>query len=97
VNTVLAVDLGGTKTATAAVDERGEIRSKVKEPAGHSPEDSVRQIAEAAERTGAVAAGIIVPGIYTRHTGLAWAPNLGGRDEAPLRDMLAARAPICSR
>jgi glucokinase len=88
-STVLAVDLGGTKTATAAIDESGAIASRVKEPAAHSPEATVSQIAQAAERTHAAIAGIIVPGIYNQRTGMAWAPNLWGRDEVPLRDLLA--------
>jgi len=93
-NTVLAVDLGGTKTATAAIDEFGVIAFKVKEPAAHSPEATVSQIAQAAKRTNAAAAGIILPGIYNRQTGMAWAPNLWGRDEVPLRDLLAARLSV---
>ncbi|MBZ5624890.1 MAG: ROK family protein [Acidobacteriia bacterium] len=93
-DTVLAVDLGGTKTASAAIDEWGGIASKVKEPAAHSLESTVNQIAQAVERTNASVIGIILPGIYTRQTGVAWAPNLWGRDEVPLRDLLASRLSI---
>ena len=35
VTRVLAVDLGGTKTATALVDEAGGITDRRKEAAGH--------------------------------------------------------------
>jgi len=93
-NTVLAVDLGGTKTATAAIDELGGIACKVKEAAAHSPEATVSQIAEAVKRTNAGAAGIILPGIYNQQTGMAWAPNLWGRDEVPLRDLLTSRLTV---
>ncbi|HWQ52594.1 MAG TPA: ROK family protein [Bryobacteraceae bacterium] len=93
-NSVFAVDLGGTKTACATVDESGAIRSRTKEPAEHSPEAAVRRIAGDAARTGADAVGVIVPGIYNRQTGMAWAPNLWGWDEVPLGDMLAAQLSI---
>lgn len=87
---VLAVDLGGTKTAIATVDESGAVQSRIKRPADHSPEAAVRRIADAARQAEAAAAGIIVPGIYNKQTGMAWAPNLWGWEEAPLRDLLAS-------
>ena len=76
--TVLAVDLGGTKTASAVVDTLGAVEWRIKEPAERSPEAVVCQIARAAGRTEAAAVGIIVPGIYSQQTGMAWAPNLWG-------------------
>ncbi len=92
--TILAVDLGGTKTAIAAVDEAGAIASRSKEPAERSPAAAVHQISRAAAGFAAAAVGIIVPGIYNQQTGMAWAPNLWGWDEVPLRDLLTARISI---
>lgn len=92
---VLAVDLGGTKTATALVAEGGVIAQRRKEPAAKSIEASVAQIVAAAacgEGVGAV--GVIVPGIYDARTGNAWCPNLWGRDEAPLRGELERRLSV---
>ncbi len=90
-NAVIAADLGGTKTAMAEVDELGAIERKFKEPAERRPEATVERIAQAVEEIGAAAAGIIVPGIYDQGTGMAWAPNLWGREEVPLGEMLGAR------
>lgn len=87
--TVLAVDLGGTKTATARVNELGEIQDRRALPASRSVEESVEQIAAASRDVAAV--GIIVPGIYTPATGMAWCPNLWGTDEVPLLGALRKR------
>ena len=91
---VLAVDLGGTKTASALVDSGGVLSGKKKEPAERSLEGTVRQIVAAAERTRPGAIGIVVPGIYDPGDGTAWAPNLWGRDHVPLRAMLAGRLAV---
>ncbi len=90
-NTVIAVDLGGTKTAIAEVDERGGVAWKTKTPADRRPEATVDRIAQAVEGRAAAAAGIIIPGIYDQGTGMVWAPNLWGREQVPLREMLEAR------
>jgi glucokinase len=89
---VLAVDLGGTKTATALVDESGQATSERRAPATRSVEETAGHIAAAAE--GACGVGVIVPGVYTPATGRAWCPNLWGRDEVPLRDALTARLTV---
>ncbi len=90
---VLAVDLGGTKTAIAMVGRGGHISGKEKLPAASSFEATVEQIGS---RLGdhVVALGVTVPGIYDPRTGGAWAPNLWGRDFHPLRDALAASARV---
>lgn len=92
---VLAVDLGGTKTATALVDEAGLISDLKRQPAARSVEASVAQIVEAAAG-GISAIGVIVPGIYDTGTGDAWCPNLWGMEEVPLLARLRRefRAPI---
>lgn len=86
---VLAVGLGGTKTAIARVSPAGVIDRRRKLPAARTLEASVDQIVAAAE--GAAAVGIIVPGIYTPETGRAWCPNLWGLDEMPLLEALRHR------
>jgi glucokinase len=90
---VLAIDLGGTKTAIALVDESGRIADKEKLPAAASFEETLDQIAPRLAAPG-VAVGVIVPGIYDARTGGVWAPNLWGTDFHPLRDALRARVSV---
>jgi len=89
---VLAVDFGGTKTALALVDEDGRILERRILAAAHSLSDSVEQVVQF--RSDCATAGVIVPGIYVPATGLAWCPNLWGRDEVPLREAFADRLGI---
>jgi glucokinase len=92
---VLAIDLGGTKTAIALVDEAGRISQKRKLPAMSAFEATVEQIA--ADCPNSISAlGVIVPGIYDPANGTAWAPNLWGREFHPLRARVEARlkAPV---
>ena len=84
--TVLVVDLGGTKTAIARVDETGAVRDRRAVPAARSLDESIAQITAATQSVAAV--GIVVPGIYSSESGRAWCPNLWGRDEVPLLDTL---------
>src|SRR5690606_27470917 len=74
VTVILAVDLGGTKTALARVTEDGQAADVVHLPAARTLEASVAQVAGAAHDAAAV--GIIVPGIYDPAAGTAWCPNL---------------------
>ena len=104
---VLAVDLGGTKLACAAVNGRGELLAERRAPiekAGLA--ETMRQVAEAGagvlKSAGLAweaihAAGIIVPGIFDARTGNAWAPNLWGLDEAPLAEEAARVLPVASK
>ena len=89
---VLAVDLGGTKTATARVDDRGSLTDRRTVPAAHSLQESVAQIAAACDSVTAV--GVIVPGIYTAATGRAWCPNLWGTSEVALLQALQDRVRV---
>jgi glucokinase len=101
---VVGVDLGGTKVAVAVVDSHGNISKKLKFPAEkENPQESITQICEAVNQAVAgtsagwrqiSAIGVAVPGIYFAQTGNAWAPNLWGRDQIPLRDELASRFPV---
>jgi glucokinase len=103
---VVAADLGGTKTAVAVVGSDGTFLSKLKYPAEKaSPQASVEQLVELAGEALAAAsldweqigaAGVAVPGIYFPETGRAWAPNLWGRDQIPLREWLAGRLPVAA-
>jgi len=85
--TVLAIDLGGTKVASALVDRRGRITSPKSESTDCSSNTSViKQLQRVARRVrGRVAAvGVCVPGL-ARKDGTVWAPNLPGWTRQPLR------------
>ena len=79
---LFTVDLGGTKTAAALVDESGSASEKQKAPAARTFEATLGQITQyyAALGGDAPAAGITVPGIVDPATGNCWAPNLWGPD-----------------
>jgi len=89
---VVAVDLGGTKLTTAVVDQDGRVSGRTKRPVVRTGlEDSVRQIAAAIRETLSASpdadvqgVGLIVPGIFNKATGEAWAPNLWGHAHVPL-------------
>ncbi len=88
---ILAVDLGGTKTSIALVDDSGHISRKRKISAACAFEATIDQIAaryDELRNDSITTIGVIVPGIYDADTGCAWAPNLWGRDFHPLRDTL---------
>lgn len=99
----VGVDLGGTKIAVAVVDFQGKIHQRLKLPAEkESWRKSTAQICGAVRQTVADASvpwrqiagvGVGVPGIYFAETGNAWAPNLWGRGQFPLRDELKHRLP----
>lgn len=92
---VIAVDLGGTKLSAALVDAAGTVSHRVKVPVASSDvHTTADQIARAVERVmhasgkpydAIRAIGVIVPGIYFAGTGEAWAPNLWGHANVPLR------------
>jgi glucokinase len=99
---VLAIDLGGTKLATAVVDQSGKILSLRREPVRKSSfADTVQQIAaeaHAAVRASGLAwneitrAGVIVPGV-AYPSGFAWAPNLWGDADVLLSRELRDHVP----
>jgi glucokinase len=90
--TVLAVDLGGTKMAIATVGRDGSTREYRKVPATPSMDETIATIAAAAHSVSAV--GIIVPGIFNAATGGVWCPNLFGRDEVPMLDAVQQRVGV---
>jgi glucokinase len=100
-DSVIAIDLGGTKLCVAVVDRGGNVLWRKKLPvANESSAATIEQIVQViheaetafpASRNNSRPAGIIVPGIYFAGTGNAWAPNLWGREEVPLRSELEDR------
>jgi glucokinase len=96
-DSVVAIDLGGTKLAAALLDAQGNILAHRKVAAERGDvRTSALQIAELVNAAGghAEAAGLIIPGIYSVSTGMAWAPNLWGMDHVPLRAELERVLPM---
>jgi glucokinase len=101
---VVAVDLGGTKLATAVVDCHGNILIARKAPINNSNfTDTIDQLVAEVNRAVEAsslpwsqirAAGVIVPGIFRPTEGLAWAPNLWGDADVPLHSILNSRLPV---
>jgi glucokinase len=94
-DSVVAIDLGGTKLASAVVDSTGRIlwqtKSAVSRGAvGACLEQIVEVCREAIGWAGSgkrriYRVGIIVPGIYFADSGNVWAPNLWGHEQVPFR------------
>lgn len=91
---VLALDLGGTKLASAVFDSRGKILRKKIVPLAKRGGTQVGQLIQK-EIAGAFTAakrarlkisaiGISVPGISHEKTGKVWAPNIPGWEDYPL-------------
>ena len=95
---VVAIDLGGTKIASAIVSSTGEIRGRGRALLGSRSGRDVAQLLIdecqqlLGESTGAAphAIGVVVPGIYHAARGTVWAPNIPGWDDYPLRDEIQA-------
>ena len=96
---VIAVDLGGTKVASALVAESGEIAARGHALLGGRGGGDVaelvagqcRALLEHARSQGAeppTGVGVTVPGIYRSESGTVWAPNIPGWDDYPLRNEL---------
>lgn len=85
---VLAIDLGGTKLATAIFDADGTLLQRESIPLdGRTGAEVGALIARRCE--GAIGGvGVTVPGIYRAGRGTVWAPNIPGWDDYPLRDEL---------
>ena len=100
---VIALDLGGTKLATAIFDADGEMQQRETMPlAGRGGAEVGALVVERYEvargrlRASGVmtpaAVGVTVPGIYRAQHGTVWAPNIPGWDDYPLLDELVAAA-----
>lgn len=97
--TVLAVDLGGTKTAVALINGRGEILCSRQEYTLQSgPEKGIAQIIHLLEQVlqeshlakhNVAGIGIGIPAVLEAESDLViWAPNLRGWRNIPLRSEL---------
>jgi glucokinase len=98
---VIAMDLGGTKLATAVFDAAGNARHHDRVALdGRRGTEVAALVAErcavaraqlrAEGSSGADGVGVTVPGIYRAARGTVWAPNIPGWDDYPLRDELRA-------
>ncbi|HET6568524.1 MAG TPA: ROK family protein [Rhodothermales bacterium] len=98
---VIALDLGGTKLASAVFSRDGQIRARQVDRLGgmQGPEVGallarrVQEILSGPDGSDVEAVGVSVPGIYYARTGTVWAPNVPGWTEYPLRDELRALLP----
>ena len=93
--TLLAVDIGGTKTACALVTREGVISVKRQQPTNLSgPQGALEQIAAYAQQVERQpeAVGISLPAVLEHHTDrVIWAPNLPGWRDLPFREMVQDR------
>src|SRR5512135_608229 len=90
-----AVDIGGTKIASALFTREGEISAVAKIAIDKAGGDAaaaqvaavIGGLAEAARSAGGrlLAVGLCVPGIAYSGSGKVWAPNIPGWDQYPLR------------
>lgn len=93
-DSVVAVDLGGTKLAAAVVDSEGRITERRKIPVERAGvRATAEQIADILRPLSHQRIGLVVPGIYNPGNGTAWAPNLWGHDHVPLRAELERTIP----
>ena len=93
-----AIDVGGTKVASALFTRDGEISARMKAPIDMSGGDAaagqvgdrIEMLAEAARAAGSrlAAVGICVPGIAYAANGKVWAPNIPGWDQYPLLEKI---------
>ncbi|MGZ5498954.1 MAG: ROK family protein [Candidatus Aminicenantales bacterium] len=98
-----AVDVGGTKIASALFTREGEISAGKKvaidnaggDAAASQVRDEIAALAEAARRAGGrlAAVGVCVPGIVYSASGKVWAPNIPGWDQYPLLKKIGGLSP----
>ena len=98
-----AVDVGGTKIASALFTREGEISAGKKvaidnaggDAAASQVRDEIAALAKAARRAGGrlAAAGVCVPGIAYSVSGKVWAPNIPGWDQYPLLKKIGGLSP----
>ena len=101
-----AVDVGGTKIASALFTRAGEISAGKKiaidkaggDAAADQVRDEIAALAEAARRAGGrlAAVGVCVPGIAYSASGKVWAPNIPGWDQYPLLERIRGLVPLAS-
>lgn len=91
---VIGIDLGGTKLATAIFDSTGSIQHKSVNPlekrkgkeVGELINSSIQTCLRFAEKNNISidSIGICIPGISYSRTGTVWAPNISGWENYPL-------------
>jgi glucokinase len=97
--TVIAIDLGGTKVASAVVSDEGAILARGQTLLNGRSGTAVGSLiveqyeamlseALAYHVVPPSAVGVAVPGIYRADRGTVWAPNIPEWDDYPLRDEL---------
>src|SRR5690242_17677489 len=92
---VIGVDVGGTKVATASLQDGvlGEVRTRPTEK--ESPDALVDQLVEAIEEYGdADAVGLGIPSVIDAHRGMAMSSVNIPLQHVPLRDILGRRLDI---
>jgi glucokinase len=95
---VIGIDLGATKLAGALFGTGGEIweragallDGRAGDAVGRLIVEQLRGLSGAAQarREAVEAVGVSVPGIADHEGGSVWAPNIGGWERYPLRDVL---------
>ena len=86
---LLGIDLGGTKLATALFSEEGKLLTKESISLGHRKGSEVgalieQQVEKHLASSPIKSIGISVPGISRHKTGTVWAPNIEGWEDYPL-------------
>lgn len=97
---VLALDLGGTKLASAVFSKEGEmlgrnvarLHGRTGSAVGALIAHQVRHAIAQGASDDIDAIGISVPGIYHTRTGTVWAPNIPDWTDYPLVDELSAQS-----
>jgi glucokinase len=102
-NSVIALDLGGTKLAAALCTADGKLLNRRTVALDERQGDAVaklvvgeaRRLLEAAieHKLDVAGAGVCVPGVVRAGSGRVWTPNIPGWEDYPLRDELAAALP----
>jgi glucokinase len=86
---LLSIDLGATKLALSVFSEQGEMLSEIRMPLQKRKGKEVgfmigEEIITVLHSEPITSIGICVPGIYHRHSGNVWAPNIPGWEDYPL-------------
>lgn len=88
---IIGIDLGGTKLATALFSEEGKLLSKNVTPLDQREGEAVGKLIteqvknyRRGEGSSLHAIGVSVPGISHQKTGTIWAPNIPGWEDYPL-------------
>ncbi|MBN1154463.1 ROK family protein [candidate division KSB1 bacterium] len=97
---VIGIDVGGTKIASAIFDADGHLTNRRVIPLGGRAGDKagalireliVSQLSESRQSAESIdGIGICVPGIYFADKGTVWAPNIRGWEDYPLHEEVSA-------